>query len=1153
MGRMRKRLNAKARSGGNAVTQSNKSEDNVQVDINVRKHKFDESNPLVLPGSKKKTPKAQEKTKPIVRILSKKKKKKLEKILEKKRKKIDRNELLDKLKTVQAKPEDLQLLTSTSYMQTYGLKEIPDETFEKSSVKRPIKISNIKGINKKPKLDTNDLSSDESLSDSESETSDDTNDEKVQNDNGEQSLELDVKNFEESQEKLKETFQPETIIVAEECVEKEEKSEAIVNKEVEQKPAVFVTVCRKPEIQAVREALPVFCEEQSIIEAIKENPVVLIHGETGSGKTTQVPQFLYEAGFTLTGKIIGITEPRRIAAMTMAARVGEELNMPEKVSYHIRYEKTVGKQTEIKFMTDGVLLKELRHDFFLSKYSVIIIDEAHERSVFSDVLIGLLSRIVLIREKRKDPLKLIIMSATIRVQDFTENSRLFKTQPFLIRLDSRQHKVQVHFNLQTPEDYVGAAYNKVCKIHCELPPGAILVFVTGEKEVQRLCKLLKEAFPFKNISDSYSSKKEQNNSLSDVPNQLKGKKKRPNVEGSDSFCSLPIEINLDNYSVEPLNTEDMQHQQSDDEGNEPSNENFIKKKFESSSPLYVLPLYSILPFEEQEKVFKPPPEGTRLCVVSTNVAETSITIPGLKYVVDSGKVKTKVYNANGAGISKFEIVWCSKASANQRAGRCGRTEGGHCYRLYSSSVFEHEFPDFSLPEIQRIPVDDVLLQMKALGIDRVVEFPFPSPPDKETLKAAERRLVILGALQDLQKGQRFKDLDKWEFSAKVTPLGRAMSRFPLSPRYAKMLLLSYKHNCIPYIVPIVCALTVPDLFLTTSTTIETENGEEEIKVVQEGIKKIGTGKFVQLGDVMVLLRAIALFEDSKNGLKFCIKNGIRYKAMSEIHKMSIQLLREVKRAFPDASIPLDMKISPPDTETFEIIRKVVTACFIDQVARKIPREETKDDKSLKNAYKCLISEDPVFIHPSSIMFERLPNYVTYNEMVHTSKFYMKGVVEIEPEWLAAFSENLCCFSDPCEDPAPTYDSDKDRIYCSLGGTFGPWQWDLPIVRMEMQKEFLKYSWFCFFFLDGQVCSLMSNYKQYYLSQPSVILKSWAKMLPRTRYLLQAVIAEEVDSKRTLLNAWKKDPQYLLREYREWLPSAKHLEVELNWPPKCETH
>ncbi|GFY44176.1 probable ATP-dependent RNA helicase DHX37 [Trichonephila inaurata madagascariensis] len=1173
MGRTRQRYNAKARSGGSGIKQTNVSEEEVKIDIDISKDHYDASNPLVLPGSKKKIPKVkEEKAKPLPKILSNKKRKQLERILEKKKRKINRKELLEKLKEVQAKPEELKLMTSTSDMHSYGLKRIVAEASEITSMKKPIteitsmkrsiKVNNVKGVNKKLKLDANVSSYNENSSDSESESSDTSNEEELNNDD-KHSSELEVKNIEKEEEKLIETSElsesipSQTISVANEHEGEKDKSEITTNKEIEKKSAVFVTVNRKPEIQAMREKLPVYCEEQSIIEAIKENLVVIIHGETGSGKTTQVPQFLYEAGYTQTGKIIGITEPRRIAAMTMAARVGEELDMPDKVSYHIRYEKTVGKQTEIKFMTDGVLLKELRHDFFLSKYSVIIIDEAHERSVFSDVLIGLLSRIVSIREKRNDPLKFIIMSATLRVEDFTDNPKLFKIQPFLIRLDSRQHKVQVHFNLRTPEDYVEAAYNKVCKIHSELPAGAILVFVTGEKEVQRLCKLLREAFPLKDEPKSSSSSKEQSDFVKAAPNELNHKKKCANIAQSDSFCSLPAEINLDNYSIEPLNMEDMQHQQSDDEenepsdeGNEPSDKISNKKNFKSSSPLHVLPLYSILPFEDQEKVFKPPPEGSRLCVVSTNVAETSITIPGLKYVVDTGKVKTKVYNSYGGGISKFEITWCSKASANQRAGRCGRTEGGHCYRLYSSAVFQNEFPDFSLPEIQRIPVDDVLLQMKALGIDRVVEFPFPSPPDQEALKAAERRLVILGALQDLQKGARYKDLAKWEFSAKVTPLGKAMSRFPLSPRYAKMLLLSYKHNCIPYIIAIVCALTVPDLFLKTSTTTVTENGEEEVKVVQEGIKKIGTGKSVRLGDVMVLLRAVALFEDSKSAMKFCIKNGIRFKAMAEIHKMSIQLLREMERAFPDASIPQNMQISPPSAETLENIRKIVTACFIDQVARKLPRDETKDEKSLKNAYKCLIFEDPVFIHPASTMFERLPNYVTYNEIMRSTKLYMKGVVEIEPEWLAAFSENLCCFSDPCEEPPPMYDSEKDKIYCHMGGTFGPWQWDLPIVKMEMPKDFLKYSWFCFFFLDGQVCPAIEKYKELYLSQPSTILKSWAKMLPRTRYMLQAVIAEEVDSRKKLQKAWKKDPKYLLREFWEWLPSDKHLEVELTWPPKC---
>ncbi|KAF8793585.1 putative ATP-dependent RNA helicase DHX37 like protein [Argiope bruennichi] len=1138
MGRMRKRFNAKARSGGITNPQPQRSEEEIKIELDIQQDKFDRSNPLVLSTSKKKVPNIEEKTQPTPKILSKKQKKKLQKVLEKKKRKLNRNELLEKLKEVQAKPEELQQLTSTSCMQTYGLKRVVCDSSEKASLKRPMKINTIKGANKKAKLDAKSIpfSSDSEISDSGESEKDILNRDEKDN------TKTDLANIEKEQRhsgKVVEGIELEKIDSIETQNSKDDQLQLVSTvKEPEEKmlnlkrtqevkivPTVFIPVNRKPEIQADREALPVYCEEQSIIEAINENPVVIIHGETGSGKTTQVPQFLYEAGFTQNNKMIGITEPRRIAAMTMAARVGEELNMPEKVSYHIRYEKTVSKDTEIKFMTDGVLLKELRHDFFLTKYSAIIIDEAHERSVFSDVLIGLLSRIVRIREKRKDPLKLIIMSATIRVEDFTDNPRLFKDPPFLIQITSRQYRVQVHFDLHTPEDYVEAAYNKVCKIHNRLPAGAILVFLTGEKEVQRLCKLLREAFPFKNRTAKCTKENEMSSNLT-VPEKISRKKKKSAMEQSDSFCSLPPDINLDDYSVEPLNTEELQHQQSDNEEEDYPNEHIIKKNFENASPLYVLPLYSILPYKEQEKVFKPPPEGSRLCVVATNVAETSITIPGLKYVVDSGK-----------------------ASANQRAGRCGRTEGGHCYRLYSSAVFENEFPDFLLPEIQRIPVDDVLLQMKALGIDRVVEFPFPSPPDKESLKAAEKRLVILGALQNLAKENLYKDLEKWEYSAKVTPLGKAMSRFPLSPRYAKMLLLAYKNKCVQYIAAIVCALTVPDLFLTSSTTMETNDGEEVVKVTKEGIKRIGTGNSAQLGDVMVLLRAVALYENSKNGVKFCIRNGIRHKAMVEIHKMSMQLLKEMNRAFPDAAIVEDMRLSPPDDETVDTIRKIVTCCFIDQIARKIPHDEAKGEKTLKNAYRCLECDELVFIHPSSTQFERLPDYVTYNELSHTSKFYMKGVVEIDVEWLPAFAPDLCHLNAPREDLPPKYDSTKDKIFCYMDGTFGPLDWELPLVHMEMPKGIHRFTWFAYFFLDGQICPAIQSYRKDLFALPSIILKSWARLQPRTRYFLQAIIERDVDSKESLKKAWQKDTKFLLREFWEWLPSSKYFEVELNWPPE----
>ncbi|KFM67436.1 putative ATP-dependent RNA helicase DHX37, partial [Stegodyphus mimosarum] len=1085
---------------------------------------------------------------------------------------MNRAELLEKLSKVQAVPEDLQHLTSTADMQTLGVKKFSEGIVLKPSSSSIKKISNIKGSRKncenppkKLKLDPNFV--DFNVESSESDNTNDGNlpdkleekmhavdsDECVNNIQIEDEISVERNFTSDKSNKIENMIdESKAKIIKEtekECVIEENKSVGVkvndCDTQENREPAVYVTLNRLPEIQAAREALPIFCEEQSIMEAIKENSVVVIHGETGSGKTTQVPQFLYEAGYTKHNKIIGITEPRRIAAMTMAARVGIEMNLPEVVSYHIRYQKTVDEKTEIKFMTDGVLLKELRHDFFLSKYSVIIIDEAHERSVFSDVLIGLLSRIVPQREKKGDPLKLIIMSATIRVEDFTENPRLFKQQPFLIRLDSRQYKVQVHFNIQTPEDYVEAAYHKVCKIHKQLPPGAILVFLTGEKEVMKLCKMLRQTFPFEDRVDLNENK---HNNTSVVQNTYRKKKRKKKDDQAESFCSLPAKINLDDYSVEPLDTEDLQHQFSDGEDEMSQSGNFKILEEDTSTPLYTLPLYSILPFEEQEKVFKPPPPGTRLCVVSTNVAETSITIPGLKYVVDSGKVKVKIYDKFAGGISGFAITWASKASANQRAGRAGRTEGGHCYRLYSSSVFEHEFPDFSLPEIKRIPVDDILLHMKALGIDRVVNFPFPCPPDNDALKAAERRLVLLGALQDLQKGESYKDIKKWEYSAKVTPLGKAMSRFPLSPRYAKMLLLSYKHNCISSITAIVSAMTVPEIFLRSNVSLD-ENEKEDNKIVWKGIKKIGAGKgkSLQLGDMMVLLRTVAIYEESKNKVQFCVRNSIRHKAMVEVHKMCLQLCREMNRAFEDLTVPLEFKIDPPNDDEIEKLRKIITTGFPDHVARRCSDEESKKDKHLKNSYKCLDLEDPVFIHPSSILFEELPEYVVYQEIVHTSKYYMKGIVEIEPEWLAAFAPTLCDISVLLDDPSPSYDAEKDKILCNMKGTFGRWQWELPCMRMEMPRGLLKYSWFCYFLLSGEICPFFKAYKMHLRQCPSVMMKSWAKLLPQTRHLLEAVIGKEVDSKASLKRVWQEKPKYLLQEFWEWLPDEKHLEVECKWP------
>ena len=301
-------------------------------------------------------------------------------------------------------------------------------------------------------------------------------------------------------------------------------------------------------MQQARLALPIISEEQNIVELVYENDVIIICGETGSGKTTQVPQFLYEAGYASGDGKIGVTEPRRVAAMSMARRVGEELNLKDQVSYQIRYESDVSPQTKIKFMTDGVLLRELsQRDFLLKDYSCIIIDEAHERSTYTDILIGLLSRIVKVRRKKEIPLKLIIMSATLRVEDFTQNQRLFPVSPPLVHIKTRQHPVYVHFNKKTPSgegEYLSEAYKKVCRIHRKLPLGTILVFVTSQQEVHSLSRWLRSTFSETASVKQKAMDEGNDDNHSDLDEDDKN-------EGLNS-----PRFKLDNYTIKPIDEDD---------------------------------------------------------------------------------------------------------------------------------------------------------------------------------------------------------------------------------------------------------------------------------------------------------------------------------------------------------------------------------------------------------------------------------------------------------------------------------------------------------------------------------------------------------------------------------------------------------------------
>ncbi|XP_010083530.1 PREDICTED: probable ATP-dependent RNA helicase DHX37, partial [Pterocles gutturalis] len=1105
---------------------------------------IDESNALVLPAKKAKKKKVacvvQQQKKP----LSKKQKKNLQKVLEQKEKKKQRAELLSKLNEVQASDAEMKLLYTTSKLgigeRMYQIKRMIQEP----GTAAPEKIRSITGANKRRHSSGSESEPEEEPSSSEEEKEEDKQE-------VEESSASDLNTAEKPERGVK-------AAVAEQqpAAPRVPVCQAATNKP-SCKPAVFIPVDRSPEIQEARLKLPILAEEQVIMEAITENPIVIICGETGSGKTTQVPQFLYEAGYASSNGAIGITEPRRVAAVSMSQRVAKEMNLSHRVvSYQIRYEGNVTDETQIKFMTDGVLLKEIQKDFLLSKYKVIIIDEAHERSMYTDILIGLLSRIVPLREKKGLPLKLIIMSATLRVEDFTDNNRLFSVTPPVIQVDARQFPVTVHFNKKTPlDDYSGECFRKVCKIHRMLPSGGILVFLTGQAEVHSLCRRLRKAFPFQknNTAGGDDGKEESVEEMRKFKKSRKRKKMLPKID----LDNLP-KIDLDNYSVVPVDEGDEDRDaESDDDiagsdtdldlGDGDSEED---EKSDSSLPLYVLPLYSLLAPEKQAKVFRAPPPGTRLCVVATNVAETSLTIPGIKYVVDCGKVKKRFYDKI-TGVSSFRITWISQASANQRAGRAGRTEPGHCYRLYSSAVFM-DFEKFSAPEITKRPVEDLILQMKALNIEKVVNFPFPTPPPTEALAAAEELLIALGALKEPPKTGRLKQQLAAKLSCPISPLGRIMATFPVAPRYAKMLALSRQHDCLPYTIIIVSAMTVRELFEEFDRPAVSEEEEAKLKGKRARLLQMqriwaGQGPMQKLGDLMVMLGAVGACEYAGCTRKFCEENGLRYKAMLEIRRLRGQLTTAVNSICTDAGLYVDPKMKPPTEAQATYLRQIVLAGLGDQVARRVQAEELLDEK-WKNAYKTALLDDPVFIHPSSVLFKELPEFVVYQEIVETTKLYMKGVSAVEPEWIPVLLPPYCHFGKPLEDPPPSYCPETGRIRCHRPSVFYRVGWQLPAVEVDYPEGIDRYKYFARFLLEGKVIEKLGSYSRCLLSSPLIMLKTWSKLQPRTESLLQALVAENCDNHDALLTAWKKNPKYLLSAYCQWIPEALHDDVAKQWPP-----
>ncbi|ODM92125.1 putative pre-mRNA-splicing factor ATP-dependent RNA helicase DHX16 [Orchesella cincta] len=605
--------------------------------------------------------------------------------------------------------------------------------------------------------------------------------------------------------------------------------------------------------------------KEDFIAAVNEYQVLIIEGETGSGKTTQIPQYLKEAGFCDDGKKVGCTQPRRVAAMSVAARVAEELGVKlgNEVGYSIRFEDCTSERTIIKYMTDGMLLREFLGEPDLSSYSVMIIDEAHERTLHTDVLFGLIKDIARFRPD----LKLLISSATLDAEKFSE---FFDEAP-IFRIPGRRFPVDIYYTKAPEADYIDACVVTILQIHVTQPLGDVLVFLTGQEEIEACQELLEER---------------------------------------------------------------------------------VRRLGSKIKELNIRPIYANLPSEMQAKIFEPTPPGARKVVLATNIAETSLTIDNIIYVIDPGFCKENSYNPR-TGMESLIVTPISKASANQRAGRAGRVAAGKCFRLYTAWAYKNELEDCQRPEIQRVNLGNVVLLLKSLGINDLIHFDFLDPPPHETLVLALEQLYALGALN--HKGE-------------LTKLGRRMAEFPVDPMMAKMLLASEKYQCSDEMLSIAAMLSVNNsvFYRPKDKIIHADKARKDF--------------FVKGGDHLTLLNVYKNWMDTGYSDQWCFENYIQHRSMKRARDVREQLEGLMQR------VEIEIVSNPLETVN---IRKAVTAGYFYHTAKL----------GENGQYRTVKHQQQVMIHPNSALFEDIPRWVIYHELVFTTKEYMRQTIEIESSWL----------------------------------------------------------------------------------------------------------------------------------------------------------